>query len=243
MARTTRPEHPHAPEEPLYRRIAAELLGELRQGTVPPGERLPGERQLAAHFSGSRETVRQALEMLRRGGLVAVDRRGSHAVLPGATPGRFPSPAFPVGAAHDTEPGRATVTWEVPAPEQARALGLAPRRPALVHRCTSAAVDGSGTRTAVTSFSAVAVAEVPEPARYRDRADGRASAEPWRADDWMRTAGLTLHLRDTISPLPTSVRVTRRVHEQWERPLEVTDLTVEARQAALVHEFTLPAAE
>ncbi|MGW7671269.1 GntR family transcriptional regulator [Streptomyces sp. NPDC054775] len=243
MARTTRPEHPDAHKEPLYRRIAAELLGELRQGATPPGERLPGERQLAAQFGVSRETVRQALQMLRHGGLVATDRRGTHAVLLGAAPDRLPSPAFPVGAAHDTEPGRATVTWEVPTPGHARALGLAPLRPTLVHRYTSAAVDGSGTRTAVTSFSAVAVAEVPELARYRDRADGRASAELWRAYDWMRTAGLTLHHRDTISPVPPSVRVTRQVHDQWERPLEVTDLTVEARQEALVYEFTLPAAD
>ncbi|MFE9098564.1 GntR family transcriptional regulator [Streptomyces sp. NPDC007264] len=243
MARTTRPDHPlpRPRDEPLYWRIATDLLGELRAGTIPPGERLPGERQLAAHFRVSRETVRQALQMLRRGGLVATDRRGSHATLPGATAERAPSPAFPVGA-HGIEAGRAAVTWEDPPPEHALALGLAPRRPTLVHRYASAAADGSGVRTAVTSFSAVAVAEVPELARYRDRADGRASAELWRAYDWMRTAGLTLHHRDAITPMPPSMRVTRRVHDQWDRPLEITDLVVEAQQNPLVYEFTLPAA-
>ncbi|WP_037669964.1 GntR family transcriptional regulator, partial [Streptomyces afghaniensis] len=83
MARTTPHDHPTADGEPLYRRLAMELLGELRDGTVPPGERLPGERRLAGHFGVSRETVRQALELLRRDGLVATDRRGSHATLPG----------------------------------------------------------------------------------------------------------------------------------------------------------------
>jgi DNA-binding GntR family transcriptional regulator len=243
MARSTRPDHPRPrpQEEPLYWRIATQLLGELRDGAIPPGERLPGERQLAAHFGVSRETVRQALQMLRRGGLVATDRRGSHAVLSGATADHVPSLAFPVGA-QDADPARATVSWEVPSPEHARALGLAPRRPTLVHRYASAAADGSGTRSAVTSFSPVAVTEVPELARYRDRADGRTAAELWRAYDWMRTAGLTLHHRDAITPLPPSVRVTRHVHDQWDRPLEITELVVEAQRDALVYEFTLPAA-
>lgn len=244
MARTTRPDHPlpHPREEPLYWRIATQLLGELRDGTIPPGERLPGERQLAAHFDVSRETVRQALQTLRREGLVSTDRRGSHAAVPARTTAEHAaSLAFPVGA-HGTEPGRATITWEVPSAEHAGALGLAPRRPTLVHRYAWAAADGSGVRTAVTSFSAVAVAEVPELARYRDRADGRASAELWRAYDWMRTAGLTLHHRDAITPQPPSVRVTRHVHDQWERPLEITDLVVEAQQDVLVYEFTLPSA-
>ncbi|MFI9650771.1 GntR family transcriptional regulator [Streptomyces sp. NPDC052040] len=243
MARSVPPDHPlpRPREEPLYGRIAAELLGELRDGGIPPGERLPGERQLAAHFRVSRETVRQALQSLRRAGLVATDRRDSHAVLPGTTAEHVPSLAFPVGA-RGTEPGRASVTWEVPSPAHAQELGLAPRRPTLVHRYSSAAADGSGARTAVTSFSAVAVAEVPELARYRDRADGRTSAELWRAYDWMRTAGLTLHHRDAIRPLPPTVRVTRRVHDQWDRPLEITDLLVEPPHEALVYEFTLPAA-
>lgn len=112
MARTTTPHE----DQPLYWRIATQLLDELRDGTVPPGERLPGERKLAEHFGVSRETVRQALQVLRRDGLVATDRRGSHAALP-ATPVEAPSTlAFPVGA-DSAGPGaadRATVTWETP---------------------------------------------------------------------------------------------------------------------------------
>lgn len=246
MARTTPHDHPLTDGQPLYWRVAAQLLGELRDGTVPPGERLPGERRLAEHFGVSRETVRQALEVLRRDGLLATDRRGSHATLPGAP---APSPAsltFPVGAraAEPCTGDRATVTWETPPPEHAAALGLAPGRATLVHRYASASADGSGRRTAVTSFSAVALAEVEELARYRDRADGTASAQLRRAYDWMRRAGLTLHHRDTITRLPDtpSVRVVRRVHDQYTRPLEITDLLVDARQDALVYEFTQPAA-
>ncbi|MCX5418653.1 GntR family transcriptional regulator [Streptomyces sp. NBC_00078] len=246
MARTTPHDHTRSDGEPLYWRVAQQLLGELRDGTVPPGERLPGERELAGHFGVSRETVRQALEVLRRDGLVATDRRGSHATLPGLPVETAPSSTFPVGA-RTADPGavdRTRVTWETPPPEHAEALGLAPHRPTLVHRYESAGADGRGRRSAVTSFSAVALSEVEELARYRDRADGAASAQLSRAYDWMRKAGLTLHHRDSITRLTDtpSVRVTRRVHDQYARPLEITDLVVDAQPCALVYEFTLPAA-
>ncbi|MER5448639.1 GntR family transcriptional regulator [Streptomyces sp. NPDC002766] len=247
MARTTPHDHSPVPDPPLYWRVATRLLDELRDGGIPPGERLPSERKLAEHLGVSRETVRQALEVLRRDGLVATDRRGSHATLPGPAVRSPSSLTFPVGA-RATDPGgavdRATVTWEAPPPEHAEALGLAPHRPTLVHRYESAGADGRGRRTAVTSFSAVALSEVEELARYRDRADGAATAQLHRAYDWMRKAGLTLHHRDSITPLADapSVRVRRRVHDQYARPLEITDLLVDAQQEALVYEFTLPAA-
>lgn len=245
MARSTPHDHPLTEGEPLYRRIATQLLGELRDGTIPPGERLPGERQLAEHFRVSRETVRQALEVLRRDGLVATDRRGSHATLPGQ-PETPASLTFPVGArsAGRGATARTTVAWEPPPHGHAEPLGLAPGRPTLVHRYWSASADGREVRTAVSSFSAVALAEVEELARYRDRADGTSAAELRRAYDWMRRAGLTLHHRDTISRIADtpSVRVTRRVQDQFGRPLEITELIVDAQQDALVYEFTLPAA-
>ncbi|MEV5959951.1 GntR family transcriptional regulator [Streptomyces sp. NPDC051987] len=245
MARTTPHDHSESEGQPLYWRIATQLLGELRDGTIPPGERLPGERHLAQHFQVSRETVRQALDVLRHSGLVATDRRGSHATLRGRPVQRPVSLAFPVGAGA-TEPGavdRATVTWEEPPPEHATALGLAPHRPTLVHRYESASPDGHALRTAVTSFSTVALTEVEELGRYRDRADGCAGAQLRRAYDWMRKAGLTLHHRDSITKAAdgSTVRVTRRVHDQFARPLEITDLVVDARQDALVYEFTVPA--
>ncbi|CAM5267877.1 GntR family transcriptional regulator [Streptomyces aurantiogriseus] len=243
MARTI----PH--DHPMYRRIAKELLGELRDGTIPPGERLPGERQLAEHFGVSRVTVRQALEVLRRDGLVETDRRGSHAVLPG-TPVAAPATflAFPVGARAADDPSaveQATLSWEPPPPEHAEALGLAPHRPTLVHRYESAAADGRGLRVAVTSFSAVALTEVEELARYHSRADTTGSPRLRRAYDWMRRAGLTLHHRDslTLHDDTRSLRVTRRVHDQYARPLEITDLAMDAQQEELVYAFTLPATE
>ncbi|MBX9362337.1 GntR family transcriptional regulator [Streptomyces sp. WAC04114] len=244
MARTTPHDPPPSESEPLYHRIATELLAQLRDGTIPPGERLPSERRLAAHLGVSRETVRQSLELLRRDGLVTTDRRGSHATLPGLPVETPASLTFPVGAGPAAPGGvaRATVTWEAPPPDHAEALGLEPGRPTLIHRYRYATTDGQGLRSAVTSFSAVALAEVEELARYRDRADGTAAAQLRRAYDWMRRAGLTLHHRDAISRLASapSVRVTRQVHDQYARPLEITDLVVDAQRDALVYEFTLP---
>ncbi|WP_149550156.1 GntR family transcriptional regulator [Streptomyces marokkonensis] len=246
MARTTPHDHPLTEGEPLYRKIATQLLGELHDGTIPPGERLPGERQLAEHFGVSRETVRQALQLLRRDGLVATDRRGSHAALPGRPVETPASSGFPLGtgsAAHGAVT-RATVAWEAPPPGHAEALELVPGRPTLVHRYWSASADGRELRTAVTSFSSVALAEVGELSRYRDRADGTCAAELRRAYDWMRRAGLTLHHRDTITRISgtPSVRVTRRVHDQYARPLEITELVMDAQEEVLVYEFTVPAA-
>lgn len=248
MARTI----PH--DQPLYRRIAKELLGELRDGTIPPGERLPAERRLAEHFGVSRVTVRQALEVLRRDGQVATDRRGSHAVLPGAPVADPAWLAFPVGSRAADDSGavdRTALSWEPPPPGHATALDLAPHRPTLVHRYESTDADGHALRTAVTSFSTVALAEVEELARYRDRTDTTgtgtgttASPQLRRVYDWMRRAGLTLHHRDAITRPDgaASMRVTRHVHDQYARPLEITDLVVRTRQEALVYAFTLPAA-
>ncbi|MEU5071546.1 GntR family transcriptional regulator [Streptomyces asoensis] len=251
MARSTTPTtprvRPQSGERPLYWHIAQRLLAELRDGTLAAGERLPAERRLAGRFGVSRQTVRQALEVLRGDGLIETDRRGSHAALPAGPLGTPSFLAFPVDARPADDPAavaRAAVSWETPPPAHAEALGLAPDRPTLVHRYESARADGRGLRTALTSFSAVALAEVEELARYRDRADPSVSPELRRAYDWMRRAGLTLHHRDCITHLEdaSSMLVTRHVHDQYARPLEITDLVVDTRREALVYAFTLPAA-
>ncbi len=138
---------------------------------------------------------------------------------------------------------RAAVAWEVPPPGHAEPWGSHPAA-TLVHRYWSASPGVREQRTAVTSFSAVALAEVEELARYRDRADGTGAAELRRTYDWMRRAGLSLHHRDTITRVEgaPSVRVTRQVRDQHHRPLELTELVMDAQQDVLVYEFMVPAA-
>jgi len=59
-----------------WRFIADELRGEIVDGGLPPGTRLPSESQLASRFGVNRNTVRQAVAALAADDLV-VSRRGS----------------------------------------------------------------------------------------------------------------------------------------------------------------------
>lgn len=52
------------------------LVDGIRNGAAPPGTRLPRDSELAEHFGVSRPVVREALDLLRRAGIVDV-RRGN----------------------------------------------------------------------------------------------------------------------------------------------------------------------
>ena len=52
------------------------LIDGIRAGVAPPGTRLARDRELAAHFGVSRPVVREAIDQLRRAGIVDV-RRGN----------------------------------------------------------------------------------------------------------------------------------------------------------------------
>ncbi len=56
--------------ETLPRAIAAELRRRITSGELKPGERLPGHRELAASFSVSVGSVREAISMLVSAGLI-----------------------------------------------------------------------------------------------------------------------------------------------------------------------------
>ncbi len=58
---------------PVYLQIVEELLGRIERGDLAPGDRLPSERDLAETFGVNRRTLRDALDVLDRRGLV--DRR------------------------------------------------------------------------------------------------------------------------------------------------------------------------
>lgn len=61
-------------ETPRWRRIAQELITEIEVDSLPPGARLPTEAQLAERFNVNRHTIRRAMEMLVRQGLVHVEQ-------------------------------------------------------------------------------------------------------------------------------------------------------------------------
>jgi GntR family transcriptional regulator of arabinose operon len=62
--------------DPKYMQLAEKLRGEIQNGTLTPGQRLPGENQIAAQTGFSRQTVRQALHLLEQEELT-VSMRGS----------------------------------------------------------------------------------------------------------------------------------------------------------------------
>ncbi|HZR93174.1 MAG TPA: FadR/GntR family transcriptional regulator [Gaiellaceae bacterium] len=62
--------HPLSPHSTLPQAIAEELRRRIRSGELRPGERLPGHRELAAVFSVSLGSVREAISMLVSAGLI-----------------------------------------------------------------------------------------------------------------------------------------------------------------------------
>jgi GntR family transcriptional regulator, transcriptional repressor for pyruvate dehydrogenase complex len=62
------------------KRVFEEIYGQIRElifsKTLKPGDKLPGERELAARFGSGRISVREALRMLEQSGLIAI-KQGS----------------------------------------------------------------------------------------------------------------------------------------------------------------------
>jgi GntR family transcriptional regulator len=60
---------------PLYAQIEALLAAGIRDGTLPPGSRLPSEDSLIERFGVSRTTIRKTIQNLAQSGLIEI-RRG-----------------------------------------------------------------------------------------------------------------------------------------------------------------------
>jgi GntR family transcriptional regulator len=67
---------------PLYQRVAQKLRSRIVSGAFPVGTLLPTEEQLCLEFQVSRHTVREALRLLRRDGLVTSKRGSGTVVVP-----------------------------------------------------------------------------------------------------------------------------------------------------------------
>ena len=69
------------PRERVADRVAQELLRLIASGDLSPGERLPGERQLAELMSVSRVSVRAALQQLKTQGFVTAVQGGGTRII------------------------------------------------------------------------------------------------------------------------------------------------------------------
>lgn len=79
---------PFQPLEPrrLFRRIAEQIAAKIAAGELPPGSRLPSERDLAPRLNVSRPSLREALIALEIEGLVEVRGGSGVYVRVAATP-------------------------------------------------------------------------------------------------------------------------------------------------------------
>lgn len=55
---------------PDYRRVAATIRERIRNGTLPPGAKLPTKRQLAEEFEVSTQVIEAATLVLKTEGLI-----------------------------------------------------------------------------------------------------------------------------------------------------------------------------
>jgi GntR family transcriptional regulator len=72
---------------PLYVQVESALREEIVRGVYPVGSLLPTEDKLCERFSVSRHTVREALRLLREGGLVSSRRGAGTVVIPPVSSG------------------------------------------------------------------------------------------------------------------------------------------------------------
>jgi len=69
----------------LYQQVAQQVADLIQSGELPPGERLPAERELAKRLGVSRPTIREAMIALEIAGLVEV-RTGTGVFVRDTTP-------------------------------------------------------------------------------------------------------------------------------------------------------------
>ena len=171
----------------VWRQIESALTEDIRQQVFAPGERLPNETELAERFGVNRHTVRRALGVLERGGLIRVEQGRGTFVQDYAidyTIGkrtRFSQNLESVGLAASMDLLRAA---ELPAStEVAKALGL--RRGAkVVQIVTMGRAEGRPINLSTSHFAASRFAGIGE--RVRELGSITKALAEFGIDDYTR---------------------------------------------------------
>ena len=78
---TDRPEIDPAGPKLVYVRVADQVAARITSGELVPGAKLPAERELAAEYGVSYDTIRRASALLRERGLIeTVHGRGTFVI-------------------------------------------------------------------------------------------------------------------------------------------------------------------
>lgn len=73
-----------AEDRAVYKQVADDLRAQIASGDLSPGEKLPGEVRLGREFGVGVNSIRGALDILRKEGLVVTERAvGSRVRIPG----------------------------------------------------------------------------------------------------------------------------------------------------------------
>jgi DNA-binding transcriptional regulator YhcF (GntR family) len=62
----------------VYKQLADLIRDQIRSGELPPGRRLPAQKDYMQEHGISRDSVERAMQVLRSEGLIITDRRGSY---------------------------------------------------------------------------------------------------------------------------------------------------------------------
>lgn len=182
----------------VWRQIEAALTDDIRKQHFAPGERLPNETELAERFGVNRHTVRRALGVLERGGIVRIEQgRGTfvqeHAI--DYTIGRrtrFSENMRKAGLSASIEVLRAS---EMPAPAAvAEALRL-PRGARVVQLTTLGRAEGRPIDVAQSYFAVDRFAGIAE--RVREHASITRALQTFGILDYTRgSSRVTARLPD-----------------------------------------------
>lgn len=98
---------------PIYRQIADDLREQIRSGHLPPGSRLPSEKDLQHEYGHGYQTIRAALDLLVQQGLIVKRHGGPTRVrdTPAMATAELPA-GHVVGARPATDEERAR--WDLP---------------------------------------------------------------------------------------------------------------------------------
>src|SRR5262245_38880513 len=65
-------------DRPVYKQLADLIRNKIKGGELPPGRRLPAQKDYMQEHGISRDSVDRAMHVLRGEGLIVTDRQGSH---------------------------------------------------------------------------------------------------------------------------------------------------------------------